>query len=228
MATISTLEPYVAARIEELPNGGEVFWSETEEVYSGLVEALCDMLLLVGRPDLIVSQPLTINPNTPWQSMPSGFFCLTNLQGPASEVYKVRLQDLDYAQVAGPDWEQDIGDSITTWAPIGLNMFAVHPSVSVAQTVLATGIASPITSIWPFAASTPVNFQDNFFEALEKYAASYLRFKEASSEFKEGVGLYQEYLNNAKTMTRLQDRIDPWLFGGATGAQITANPNTKR
>ena len=113
MATISTLVPYVASRVDE--PSGPVFWS-ANELTSAISEAMCDLMLLVARPDLIVSVPFTVQPNTPYQQTPEGVFAITNIQGPVSEVWKVTLQDLDGAQVAGPDWEQDIGPSITTWA----------------------------------------------------------------------------------------------------------------
>ena len=226
MATISTLEPYVLNRVEE--ENPSVFWTLETEVASSLMEAMCDALLLVGRPDLIVSQPLTIQPNQWLQAVPKGVFCITNLQGPASEVWKVTLQDMDGAQVAGPDWEQDIGDSITKWWPMGFNAFGVHPCVPQAQTVLMTGIASPITGIWPYDGTQTVPFQDPFFVALEKYAASYLRLKEAGQETQEGAKLYADYLQDMKRMTQLQDRIDPFIFEGATGGKITANPTTVR
>lgn len=226
MATISTLVPYVENRTEELV-GNPVFWT-FDEYTSSIMEAMCDMLLLVGRPDLIVSQPLTIQPNQWMQKVPKGIFCITNIQGPASEVWKITLEDVDYSQVAGPDWEQDIGDSITTWWPLGFNAFGVHPCVPYAQTVLMTGIASPVTGIWPYDGTQDVPFQDPFFVSLEKYAASYLRLKEAGQETQEGAKLYADYLSDAKRMTQLQDRIDPFIFEGATGGKITANPTTAR
>jgi len=225
MATNSTLVPYVASRVDE--PSGPVFWS-ANELTSAISEAMCDLMLLVARPDLIVSQPFTIQPNTPYQNTPEGIFAITNIQGPASEVWKVTLQDLDGAQVAGPDWEQDIGPSITTWAPLGFTKFIVHPSVAQAQTVLLTGIASPVTDTWPYSGSEPVPFPDEFFQCVEKYARHYLAFKEGGESFKDSMADYQNYLQDAKTLTKLQDRIDPFIWEGATGSRITANPTTSR
>lgn len=226
MATISTLVPYVENRTEEVA-GAPVFWT-FNEYSSAISEAMCDLMLLVGRPDLIVSLPFNIVPNTPWQTVPKGMFCITNIQGPASEVWKIMLQDLDYAQVSDSGWEQDIGDSIQKWAPIGLTKFVVWPSVAESQTVLLTGIASPVVGIWPYDGSQPVPFQDEFFVALEKYAAGYLRIKEGENEFAEGTKLYQEYLSDAKRMTALEDYQDPYIFDGATGAVAVTNPTRMR
>jgi hypothetical protein len=144
-------------------------------------------------------------------------------------VWRISLQDLDYAQVSGPDWEQDVGPSILKWFPLGLTKFGVWPCVPEPQTVLLAGIASPITDNWPYSGSEAVNFQDSFFASLEKYAASYLRFKENGAEFSEGIKLYQEYVHDAQRMTALQTRIDPYMpDNGATGNRITANPTQQR
>jgi hypothetical protein len=229
MATISQLQSQVLGRVEENVESGPVFWSLEFEINSGLQEAQCDLMLMLGRPDLIVSVPFTIQPNTPWQQVPKGVFCITNIQGPASEVWKVSLQDLDYAQVAGPDWEQDIGDTVTTWFPLGLNMFGVHPCVAQPQTVLITGIKSPIQGIWPYDGSQNIVFADQDFVELEKYAAAYCRLKEGGAEQAEGAKLYAEYLKNAQRLTQIQSRIDPLMLdNGATGSRITANPTTQR
>jgi hypothetical protein len=227
MATLSTLEPYLANRCEEVP-GSPVFWGEETEFFSALMEAQCDLMLLVGRPDQTVSQVFTIQPNTWLQQVPKGIFAITNMQGPSSEVWKVTLEDMDYGLVSGPDWEEDIADTIQKWFPIGLGQFGVWPSVSTAQNVLITGIASPIIGIWPYDGSQPVVFEDQFFVALEKYASCYARLKEAGNEAEEGYKLYQEYLANAARMTQIQDRRDPYLFQGATGATTVVNPTKMR
>jgi len=225
MATISTLVPYVASRVDE--PSGPVFWS-ANELTSAISEAMCDLMLLVARPDLIVSVPFTVQPNTPYQQTPEGIFAITNIQGSVSEVWKVTLQDLDGAQVAGPDWEQDIGPSITTWAPLGFTKFIVHPSVAQAQTVLLTGIASPVTDVWPYNGTEAVPFADQFFQAIEKYAASYLQFKVGGQDFKASMADYESYLADAKRMTALENRRDPFIFSGSIGSQIVANPTKIR
>lgn len=227
MATISDLQPFLANRVEEVPSD-TIFWQTETELNSALMESMCEALLLVGRPDLIVNVPFSIVPNTPWQQVSKGMFCILNIQGPASEVWKVTLEDLDYSQISDSGWEQDIGDSILKWAPIGMNQFVVWPSVAQAQTVLMTGIASPITGIWPYTGAEAVPFQDSFFVSLEKYAASYLRLKELGAEHAEGVKLYQDFLQDMKRMTQLQDRIDPFLWEGSTGSKLVANPTISR
>lgn len=228
MATISQLQSQVLGRVEENVEDGPIFWQLETEINSALQEAQCELALLVGRPLAIANVPLTIQPNTPFQTLPAGMFILLSMQGPASEVWKITLEDMDYAQVSDSGWQQDIGDSILRWGPLGFNQFFVWPSVPEPQTVLATGILSPIAGVWPYDGTQTVQFDDENFVTLEKYAASYLRFKEASSEWSEGVKLYEDFLQDAKRLTQIQDRIDPFLFEGATGGKLVSNPTTQR
>jgi hypothetical protein len=130
--------------------------------------------------------------------------------------------------ISGPDWEEDIADTVRYWFPLGLGTFGVWPSVAQEQTVLLTGIASPITGIWPYSGAEAIPFHDEFFVALEKYAAGYCRLKEAGNEAEEGYKLYQEYLANMKQMTAQEDRRDPFIFSGSIGAQVVANPTKTR
>lgn len=245
----------VLDRLEE-SGPAPVFWCQ-DEVTAALVEGLCDIIILVGRPDLVVSLPYTLQPNTPWQTIPPQMFCITDMQGPASQVWKVTLRDLDSCLVnGGPDWQQDIGPAVQRWAPLGLNRFAVWPALSAPQTVMLTGIAAPhfqfvgiggygddfggggygdpvalervAQTVWPFPAGAQAPIEDEFFQALELYAAHYLRFKEGGNEFSESNKLYQQYLAIAQRLSTLEDRRDPYIFGAATGAQVVSDPNTMR
>jgi len=228
MATVADLLPQIYDRVEEPPSS-PVFWTPNEANFAA-IEAINDLLLLVGRPTQIVSVPFSIVPNTPWQQMPAGMFCITNIQGQGSEVYKVTLEDFDYLQIYnGSDWEQDIGPQILQWAPIGLTQFVVHPCVQDTQTVLLTGIAYPTTQVWPYASTTIlVPFEDQFFQSLEKYASHYLRFKEGTNDFTESYKVYQSYLEDAQRMTQIQDRRDPWIFSRGVGVQSESNPTSLR
>jgi len=228
MATIASLAADVQNRLEE-PVGPGVFWKLATEIYPGLVEACNELMLLVGRPTQIVSQPFSIVPNTPWQLVPKGMLCITNVQGAASEAWKYTLEDLDYLQNSwGSDWEQDMGDVIEHWAPLGFNMFVVHPSVYTGQTVLLTGIQYPSTETWPYDGAQTVPFEDQFFSALQEYAAHYARFKEAGNEFSESNKMLQSFLDQAARMTQIQDRRDIYIWSRATGAPMQVNPIKRR
>jgi hypothetical protein len=211
----------VEDRLEE-PEGAPVFWNESLEIFTAIVEALCEATLLVGRPTQLVNQLITIQPNTVWQTMPAGFLCITDIQGPGSQVWKWTLRDMDFLQSAnGSDWEQDIfttKQSIMRWGPVGFTQFFVWPAIPHAQQVLATGIQTPVQQGWPFSGSQAINLHDEFFQAIEKYAAHYLRLKESGSEFKDSMALYEGFLEDMKRMTAIEDRRDPYIFTRGVGA----------
>lgn len=228
MATISDLANQVQARLEE-PVGPGFWWKRNTEIYSGIAEAINEAFMLIGRPTQIVSQPFTIVPNTPFQQVPKGILCLTNIQGAASEAWKVTLEDLDYLQASwGSDWEQDIGDTIQRWAAVGFSGFIVNPCVQVPQTVLITGIAYPFSETWPYTGNENVPVPDEFFAAIEEYTAAYCRFKDLGNEASESFKLLQSFYDQCARYTSIQDRRDPYIFNRATGSPQQVNPNTRR
>jgi hypothetical protein len=128
----------------------------------------------------------------------------------------------------GPDWAQDVDNAAYRWAPIGFNMFAVHPAVATAQTVNITAIQYPTTDVWPYTGAETVQFEDNYFQLIEEYAAFYCRIKEMGGEFQEGMKLFEQYMLGAKRMTQIQDKRDPLLFTSGFGGTQNVNPGTRR
>lgn len=210
--------------------GPGIFWSLQFEVWTSIVEGINELMLLVGRPTQTVNVPYTIQPGSVWQDVPKGMFCITGIQGAASQLYKITLQDLDYTQSNnGSDWENDVGDTVERWAPIGFTKFIAYPVVTEAQNVLVTGIALPTTEGWPYSGNSLVPFHDEFLDAIEKYAAAYLAFKEGSGgEFTVAIGLLKDFMGRAKRASQIEDRRDDYIFNRAIGSQAQPNPNERR
>jgi hypothetical protein len=230
MATaISTLAANVQSRLEETLGAPGQWWSLQYEIYSALIEACNDLMLLVGRPTQYVNIPFTVQPNIVWQTVPKGLFLISDIQGFASPLYKVNLWDMDYLQTSwGSDWSQDVGNASYRWGPIGFNMFFVHPAIATAQTVNLTAIQYPTSDVWPYTGAETVPFEDNYFQLIEEYAAFYCRIKELGGEFSEGLKLFDSYMQGAKRMTQIQDKRDPLLFTSGYGASNNVNPTTRR
>ena len=231
---ISTLAANALERLEENYlsgiDSGPVFWNEQFEIYSAIVEAENDLLLLVGRPTQTVSMPFMLTPNTVWQRMPKGLFAISDVQGPQSAIRKYSLFSYDYEQPGnlGSDWENDTGTP-TSWAPIGMGMFIVHPAPVAPMSVLLTGIAYPVAETnFPYTGAELVPFHHEFHVALEEYAAHVCRIKEGGSELQESMTLYQSYLTLAKRMTEIESRKDDLIFSKAFGAPAGVNPHTRR
>jgi len=232
---ISTLAANVLARLEENYTSGvdtgPVFWNKNFEVYTAVVEAMNDLLLLVGRPTQTVGLQFNLTPNSVWQYLPKGLFLISDVWGPQSRLRKGTLFDLDYNQSSwGSDWENDTSPSgPTLWCPCGFNIFIVHPAPTAPQTVLLDGIAYPVAeTAFPYSGSETVPFHHEAFGWIEQYAAHYARIKEGSQEFQESLILYQNYLQGAKRMTEIEDRRDPLVFSPSFGAPAGVQSHVKR
>lgn len=218
MATVQQSATIALQRVEDPAPG--TFWSESFEAFTAVNEALCEATLLVGRPTQTVSLQIAIQPNQWIQPMPLGLLAITDIQGPGIQRWKWTLRDMDFGQVVnGGNWENDVtpGQTIYRWFPLGFTMFGVWPSVPHVQYVTITGIQSPIQSGWPFIGAQTINLHDEFLQALEKYAAHYLRLKESGAEFKASMALYEGFLNDMKRMTAIEDRRDPYIFTRGVG-----------
>ena len=229
MATtpISVLATDALLRCEE-PTSPPVFWT-TAEANSAVIEAINDLILLIGRPTQYVTQIVTLQPNTPWQTMPAGVFCITDIVGLNGQVYKLTQFDMDFTQASwGSGWENDVGPAIQQWWPLGFNLFGVHPCVSAAQQVTVTAIAPATSDAWPYTGNELVPFEDSLFIALESYGAHVLRFKEGGNEFFDSLSLYKDYLAIAKRYTAIQDRRDPYIFDTNVGVPGKVAPTTAR
>lgn len=231
MSTISQLAPQVLARVEEPNPSAPVFWSLTLEVYSALVEALNDLMLLVGRPTQTIQVPLDLQPNSVWQSVPKGVLLITDMWGGGgTKFWRTDLGSMDRVMSSwSAAWENDTDpDGPVRWGPVGLTQFFVHPAPQASQQVLIGGVAYPVTGAWPYDGTQTVPFQLEFFTMLEQYAASYLRLKENGREFEEGVALYNSYLQLAQRMTQIQDSRDALIFSPVAGGVAGVNPAPRR
>src|SRR5437660_12863298 len=100
---ISVLSNQVLSRVEEA--NPPTFWSLTREVYSALIEACNDLLLLVGRPSFLVNQPFNLVPNTVWQTVPKGQLLITDILGPSRPLWRLSPFDTAYVRTRSPsDW----------------------------------------------------------------------------------------------------------------------------
>jgi len=227
---ISVLGSRVLDRLEEdQPPNGPVFWNLSTEIYSGIVEAINDLTILVGRPNVSFNVPFTLAANTVWQSLPSGQFLITDIQGPSGGLRKVSLFSMDYVQASWDgSWENDVATEPRRWFPVGLTKFGIHPAVAVPITVILSCVPYPVTSPWPYDGTQTVPFHDEFFEAIEMYAAHYARLKETGLESEEAVTLFQQYMKMAERLTEIEDKKDSIFFSRSWGGRAGLNPIQKR
>ncbi len=227
---ISTLANQVCNRVEEnVPaNGGPIFWSLEYEFYTALVESMNEMLLLVGRPVIQASVPITLTANTVWQAMPVGCLAILDMYS-TRPLWKASLRDMDYLQsswTAG--WENDRAQFPVRWGPVGVNMFFVHPGPTTSITVTINYVQYPVQQNFPYDGTQTVPFHDEYFEAFEMYAAHYARIKETGQDFNDSKLLYQSFMALATRMAGVENRRDPLIFTQSWGIPLGIRRSTAR
>lgn len=227
--SINALADNVQDRLEE-PHGAGIFWLRQFEIYTAIVEAANELMLLVGRPTMSVQSPLNLDPNRVWQMLPKGLLAITDVYGPQSPLRKITLFALDYEQPSwGSDWENDTSLSgPSRWVPIGFNMFIAHPACVSAQQVTINAIAYPVAASWPYTGAETVPFAHEFFVLIEQYAAAYCRLKEGTSELQSAMPMLAEFYTGARRMTQIADRRDPLVFSRDFGVMSGVNSIQKR
>lgn len=224
---ISQLATQVLARVQD-PDA--IFWDLELEVYPALVEAINDLMLIIGRPTTLYSTPVQLNPLVCWQPMPQNMLSITNIRSNLQSLWKVPLRTMDFTMSSWePDWETDVADSPQRWGSLGLSYFFVHPAPSQPMTVLVAGIGYPVPSaVFPPTGAETSPFHKEFEQALELYAASYLRLKELGDDAQEGMELYKAYLAIAQRLTMIEDRKDSLVFSQAFGVPTALSRVTIR
>lgn len=215
-STIAELAPDVSERLQDDSN---VFWSLDYEIFGGLAEAISELLLIVGRPTQTFNQSFTPALNTCFNAMPSGVLALTNIRSTLSNLPKTSLRNLDYLCSSwSPSWQSERGPIPKRWAPLGLNMFVLHPAPTQPIELNITGIQYPFLDSWPPNGTETSPFAKEFNQALQLYAASYARTKEIGQDFQEGLSMYQQFLEIGQRMSVIEDRKDSLVWCRAFGA----------
>jgi hypothetical protein len=232
MPTVNNLVPQVQSRLEEAagPLGDGELWSIQFEIRTALIEAMSDLMLLVGRPTQEVMQPFTLVPNTCFQTLPPGVLLLTNIYGLGGDIRCVSLHDMDYIQSSWSGaWSNDTSpNGPSRWFPLGFNLFGVHPAATVPTTVNLTGLRYVTTDAYPYPGTEPLIFHDELEAALEQYATAYCKLKEGGPEAQSGMQLYKEYLAAAKRATEIADRMDSVIFSPSLGGGSGLDPIIRR
>lgn len=225
-STIAAMSVQVNDRLQDPTN---VFWLQRFEVFAGLAEAISEMLLIIGRPTQVFNSSVTLQPNTCFQPMPAGLLAITNLQLNGRALWKTTLRSLDFLQSSwGSNWQSDRAANPARWAPLGLNMFIVHPAPIQPISVNVSGVAYPFVDTWPPTGAETSCFEKNIDQALEMYAAAYARVKECGQDFQEGQLLYRRFLEIGKRYSKIQDRRDDLMFTQAFGAPTAPSVVSKR
>ncbi len=219
MATIADLENAVLQRLEE-DTASPKFWSVQDEIRPFLVEAMSEIALITGEPEIRRSALFTLTTNTRIFPVPTEFIALLRMEGPKF-IEKVSLWELDQMV---PDWEGEANaDQPKAWFPIGLTRFGLYPKLTADNQVFLTGVALPVTAARPYAGTEAVQFQEEFQEGFTEYAAHVARLKEGGNEFVQSIKQYDRFLSRAEELSHFAIRKGSLRFSRAAGvpAKIT-------
>lgn len=222
--TLDDLVPDVCGRIEEATPvdtpPGPVFWNLIGELYPQMVDGMFEATLLTGVVQFSnVAVPLAAN--TTYFNVPKGALAALRLRAP----YPIRKATLKGLDDMIPGWQNEPASSqIRAWFPLGTNMFGIYPQLAADAQVVMDFIASPVNVPRPYSGAVVIPFQVEFSDAFSQYAAAMLRAKEGGAEAEEASVVYQEYMNNMRSLSAFQTRLDALVMSGAYGGRVQTNP----
>jgi hypothetical protein len=225
-STIADIAQLALDRVQD-PTG--IFWQTDMEAYSAVAEAISELFLIIGRPTQQINTLVTLIPNVVWQPMPANLLTITNIQANGAWLKRTTLRAMDYTQAAWSSaWESDRGAVVKRWLPVGLKMFAVHPAPTVPVQVIVTGLQFPVIGTYPLSGAQQSPFHAEIDDALNLYAAYYMRQKEIGDDFLESKVLYTQFLQIAQRLTSIEERRDSLVWTQSFGAQTTPGLNGRR
>lgn len=225
-STVADLSQSTLDRVQD-PTG--IFWSRQNEAFTAIVEGISELMLAIGRPMIQNSLTVTLTPNTVWQSMPAGMLSIAQIRSAGSQLWKTSLHTLDYLGASwSPAWESDRAPLPLRWAPLGLTTFIVHPAPLQPITVVMAGITYPVIATWPYDGTQTSPWHKEVDDALEMYAASYLRLKDLGDDMLEGQQLYKNFQQIAQRLSAIEDRRDSLVWSASFGARTAPSQVSKR
>lgn len=222
--TVASLEPQVCSRLEEsYPN--PVFWDLTHEIRPLIVEAMFEAALITGEPEVRLTSQTTITADSNIQTMPENAIAIIRMQGPKGMIRKTSVKDLDWIK---PNWQMETGPNIKHWFPIGLSSFGVYPKLQSEVQVVLSIVELPVVSSRPYTGNETADFQQEYTEAFDRYAAAALRLKEGGPEFQQGLLDYEYFLAKMSELSKFGERKHALRFTRTMGHTSQVTPVEKR
>lgn len=208
--TLSQLATDVANRLND---PGNVFYS-TQEIYWALAEGMCEASIITGEP-VVTQQGVSLTAGQTVQAVPSGMMAVQSVVGTGSTaVLGVAMGDLD---AQNPAWENDQGDSVANWIPLGIGKFGVYPKLTAPQTVTVVGLAYPVSDMAALTGAEQSPFETGYDDMLVSYASSILRLKQGGNEFSASTVEYQRFLDQCGLLSRWAIRTGSLRFASGLG-----------
>ena len=211
MSTVNEISSDVYRRLEEDPSS-PTFWTN-DEVYPSIVEAMNELCLITGEPEIKSNTPFTITANSRFFTIPNNGIVLLRMDGP-NVVRKTTVYEMD---VSRRGWIAETGDVVKRWFPFGIGQFGVYPLLTADTSVLLTYVRLPVAMASTYTGAETSPFREEFREALVDYADHVLRMKELGSDFTDSMPAYDRFLARASELTKYGQRTGKLRFSRPLG-----------
>jgi hypothetical protein len=217
--TISDLTNEVLQSLEEDP-AAPIFWNLVDEVRPAVVEAARWATIITGESELRVTPAAPLAADTMLFSVPSSLIALIRMEATAV-VPKSSPWKLDRMI---PGWQNEMGDELKAWFPVGLTKFGIYPRLNNPVQVVLTGIALPVTTARPYTGLETLPFQIEYEHAMQRMAVHLLRIKEGGLEFYQSLEDLDSFLEAMVDLGRFSYRKDKLRFTSAFGPKAEVKP----
>lgn len=199
--TAGTIADRVLRRLEESTTA-PVFWDRTE-ILDFINEGLNELNLIALKIRTTGNEALSAST---FYSSPTGSVAILQVGVSNRPLHKETLENLDRQN---KNWQDDRGIP-RQWSPVGLNLFAVHPSPTSGATANIIYLDTPSA----LGENDDIPLEDEFCEALEDYAFHMARFKEAGDEFAQSTLIYERFLDKVRLISGQEVDFDHELLEG--------------
>lgn len=221
MSTVADIATEVLRRLEEDP-ANSLFWNLASEVRPDVVEAMNELTLISGEPEIKDTALMTLAASTRFFTIPNGGLVLLRMEGPGV-IRKTNVYEMDLTRRG---WLSETGDTVKRWFPFGLGQFGIVPKLTADVQVSIAYVRVPVNADPPYTGAEAIIFREEYREAMIGHAAHSATFKEAGQDLMGTVGQYDLFLQRGAELGRLAARLGKLRFsrfGGhiATTAEVT-------
>lgn len=160
-----------------------VFWTRAE-ILGYINEGLMELNLISGR--LHTTGSVVVSSSN-FYSSPDSTISVMHAAVGGKSLTRTSLEDLDRRN---SQWESQTGTP-KRWAPIGVNLLAVHPRPASGTSSVDFSVLRVPTAM--IDDSTAIDLDDEFIDALEDYGFHISRFKEGGQEFANAMSALEDF-----------------------------------
>ncbi len=219
MSTVADIATEVLRRLEEDP-ANSLFWNLASEVRPDVVEAMNELTLISGEPEIKDTALMTLAASTRFFTIPNGGLVLLRMEGPGV-IRKTNVYEMDMTRRG---WLAETGDTVKRWFPFGLGQFGIVPKLTADVQVSIAYVRVSVNADPPYTGAETIPTREEYRESLTDHAAHSLRFKEGGEDWLASIQNYDRFLSRASELSKFAARIGKLRFsrfGGRIAAPVS-------